>query len=162
MSELSDDCLPEIIEWAEHRKRRCDQDYPGVSDTYVKVLTLLKELQRRRALPAVGDVERVREATIEECAKIVDRWCLADSTATEEWFLYNLANKIRALSAAPSGDGREVFLTIIDERPCAAFTTWEGAQKHLNTLREEDAKAALGLWSVQLNPSGDGREGGAT
>jgi hypothetical protein len=53
-------------------------------------------LASHAALAAAGPG---REETIEECAQIVDRWCLADSTATEKWFLYNLANKIRALAA---------------------------------------------------------------
>ena len=96
MNELSDDNLATLV------------NTTSIGD-YVTpyMLQAFEELQRRRAsaLPAVGDAERMRKATIEECAKVAERiWDQRKHGAHGGEQANRTAAAIRALKSTATGD----------------------------------------------------------
>jgi hypothetical protein len=98
MSDLSDEKLAELI---------------AIYDEDAELVAFLRELQRHRAsaLPAVGDAERAKNAIRDEVGSQLCSWINGRRLCGEQMeepgiCMCELAAQA-ALSAAPSGDGRD-------------------------------------------------------
>jgi len=85
-----------------------ETEYQIGHSSAVELSKLLLKVAAALAEPS-GDVERMREATIEECAKVAD--VMAENrqrvSHVARHACVTTAARIRALSAAPSGDRKE-------------------------------------------------------